>query len=132
MVHELADWMRAERGRLSRHAKIALAIDYLLKRWAAFIRFLDDGRICLTNSAAERALRGIALGRKAWAVCRLGPRRRTRRGHLHAGQHRQTQRRRPASLACRRLAPYRRSSSLAARCTPALVLEENYAQVAAA
>ena len=29
-------------------------------------RFLDDGRICLTNDAAERALRGVALGRKAW------------------------------------------------------------------
>ena len=32
----------------------------------AFTRFLDDGRLCLTNNAAERALRGIALGRKAW------------------------------------------------------------------
>src|SRR5207302_7911204 len=42
------------------------AIDYMLKRWAAFTRFLDDGRICLTNNAAERALRGIALGRRAW------------------------------------------------------------------
>jgi hypothetical protein len=41
-------------------------MDYMLKRWAAFTRFLDDGRICLTNNAAERALRGIALGRKAW------------------------------------------------------------------
>ena len=38
----------------------------MLKRWAAFTRFLDDGRVCLTNNAAERALRGIALGRKAW------------------------------------------------------------------
>jgi transposase len=34
--------------------------------WEAFTRFLEDGRICLTNNAAERALRGIALGRKAW------------------------------------------------------------------
>ena len=41
-------------------------MDYMLKRWAAFTRFLDDGRICLTNNAAERALRGIALGRKSW------------------------------------------------------------------
>ena len=39
---------------------------YMLKRWAAFTRFLDDGRVCLTNNAAERALRGIALGRMAW------------------------------------------------------------------
>jgi len=42
------------------------AMDYMLKRWEAFTRFLDDGRICLTNNAAERALRGIALGRKSW------------------------------------------------------------------
>ena len=41
-------------------------MDYMLKRWAAFTRFLSDGRICLTNNAAERALRGIAIGRKNW------------------------------------------------------------------
>lgn len=44
-------------------------MDYMLKRWDTFSRFLDDGRICLTNNAAERALRGIALGRKAWLFC---------------------------------------------------------------
>ena len=38
----------------------------MLKRWNDFARFLDDGRICLTNNAAERALRGFALGRKSW------------------------------------------------------------------
>ena len=41
-------------------------MDYMLKRWPAFTRFLADGRICLSNNAAERALRGIALGRKSW------------------------------------------------------------------
>src|SRR5262245_23954788 len=50
----------------SRHAEVARAMDYMLKRWAAFARFLDDGRVCLTNNAAERELRGIALGRKSW------------------------------------------------------------------
>ena len=66
LVAELEEWMRAERARLSRHASVAKAIDYMLKRWPAFTRFLDDGRICLTNNAAERALRGLALGRKSW------------------------------------------------------------------
>ncbi len=66
LVTELEAWMRTERARLSRHAEVAKAMDYMLKRWPAFTRFLDDGRICLTNNAAERALRGIALGRKAW------------------------------------------------------------------
>jgi len=66
LVGALEIWMRAERGKLSRHADVAKAMDYMLKRWVAFTRFLDDGRICLTNNAAERALRGIAIGRKAW------------------------------------------------------------------
>ena len=60
LVADLETWMRAERGKLSRHADVAKAMDYMLKRWDAFTRFLDDGRICLTNNAAERALRGIA------------------------------------------------------------------------
>src|SRR5947208_4606505 len=55
--------MREQRAILSRHNDIAKAIDYILKRWPAFTRFLDDGRICLTNNAAERALRGIAMRR---------------------------------------------------------------------
>ena len=66
LIAELEAWMRAERVRLSRHTETAKAIDYMLKRWQAFTRFLDDGRICLSNNAAERALRGIALGRKSW------------------------------------------------------------------
>jgi transposase len=66
LVADLEAWMGAERARLSRHAPVAKAMDYMLKRWPGFTRFLDDGRICLTNNAAERALRGIALGRKAW------------------------------------------------------------------
>ncbi len=66
LVTGLETWMRAERARLSRHADVAKAFDYMLKRWAAFERVVHDGRICLSNNAAERALRGIALGRKAW------------------------------------------------------------------
>ena len=66
LVADLESWMRTERARLSRHSEVAKAMDYMLKRWEAFARFLSDGRICLTNNAAERALRGIALGRKAW------------------------------------------------------------------
>ena len=66
LVTELEAWMRAERAKLSRHADPAKAMDYMLKRWDAFTRFLDAGRICITNNAAERALRGVALGRRAW------------------------------------------------------------------
>jgi transposase len=66
LVAELEAWLRHERSRLSRHNDVAKAMDYLLKRWPAFTRFLEDGKICLSNNAAERALRGIALGRRSW------------------------------------------------------------------
>jgi transposase len=66
LVEVLHAWMTAERARLSRHAPIAKAMDYMLTRWTRFTAFLGDGRICLTNNAAERSLRGVALGRKAW------------------------------------------------------------------
>jgi len=66
LVADLHAWMTAERARLSKHASVAKAMDYMLTRWGDFARFLEDGRICLTNNAAERSLRGVALGRKAW------------------------------------------------------------------
>ena len=66
LVANLEQWLRQERAKLSRSAAVAQPIDYMLKRWGAFVRFLDDGLICLTNNAAERALRGFALGRKSW------------------------------------------------------------------
>ena len=69
LVAELEAWMRKQRAKLSRHDPVAKALDYMLTRWPAFTGFLSDGRICLTNNAAERALRGIALGRKAWLFC---------------------------------------------------------------
>jgi transposase len=59
-------WLREQRALLSSKSEIAKAINYTLDRWAAFTRFLDDGRICLSNNAAERAVRGVALGRKNW------------------------------------------------------------------
>ena len=66
VLADLEDWMRIERARLSRHAPVAKAMDYMLTRWDSFARFTIDGRICLTNNAAERAIRGLALGRKSW------------------------------------------------------------------
>lgn len=69
LVDELQAYMREQRAKLSRSHDLAKAIDYILKRWDAFTRFLNDGRVCLSNNAAERALRGIALGRKSWLFC---------------------------------------------------------------
>jgi hypothetical protein len=58
--------MRAGRANLSRHNDVAKAMDYMLMRWTSFSRFLSDGRICLSNNAAERAIRSLALGRRNW------------------------------------------------------------------
>ena len=113
LLAEFEDWMRTERAGLSRHAPVARAVDYMLKRWDGFARFLGDGRICLSNNAAERALRGIALGRKSW----LGG------GDVHPDRHRQTQRRRSAGLARRCPRPHRQDAADPARPTPPLALE---------
>jgi len=66
LVNDFIAWLKRERAKLSRHNDVAKAMDYMLKRIDAFTRLLEDGRICLSNNAAERALRGIALGRKSW------------------------------------------------------------------
>ena len=66
LVLELQAWLRDRRARLSGKSEIAKAIDYSLKRWAALTRFLDDGRLCMSNNAAERELRAVAVGRKNW------------------------------------------------------------------
>jgi transposase len=55
--------------KLSSKSPLAKAMNYGLKRWATFARFLDDGRICMTNNAAERSVRGIAVGRRNWTFC---------------------------------------------------------------
>jgi transposase len=66
LLAALEAWLREQRSRLSNSSSVAKPIDYMLRRWDRFIRFIDDGRVCLTNNAAERALRGFALGRKSW------------------------------------------------------------------
>jgi hypothetical protein len=56
-------WLSSLLGRVSAKSEIAQAIGYSLVRWSALTRYVDDGRIEIDNSAAERALRGVALGR---------------------------------------------------------------------
>ena len=69
LARALNTYLQAQLTAFSRSHDIYKASNYMLKRWPAFTRFLDDGRICLSNNAAERALRGIALGRKSWLFC---------------------------------------------------------------
>ena len=69
LVEELRVYMQEQVRKLSRSHDLAKAFNYILKRWASFTLFLEDGRVCLSNNAAERGLRGIALGRKSWLFC---------------------------------------------------------------
>jgi len=69
LMDDLHIWLQAQFAKLSRNHDLAKAINYMLRRWPAFTRFLDDGRVCLSNNAAERALRSVPLGRKAWLFC---------------------------------------------------------------
>ena len=117
VLADLKDWMQAERRKLSRHSPVAKAMDYMLRRWELFARFLDDSRICLTNNAAERALRGIALGRKSWLFCGSD-----RGGDVHPHRHRQAQQCRSAGLARRCPQPDRGDAAEPARRTPPLEL----------
>jgi transposase len=66
LMIELQTWLREQRARLSKNSDTTKAINYSLNRWDAFARFLDDGRLCMSNNAAERELRTVALGRKNW------------------------------------------------------------------
>lgn len=64
LLDEFHGWLSAMVGRVSAKSEIAAAIGYSLTRWKALTRYVDDGRIEIDNNAAERALRGVSLGRK--------------------------------------------------------------------
>ena len=66
LVENLRTWLIEERAKPSANNPVAKAIHYGLARWPALTLFLTDGRVCLSNNAAERALRGIAVGRHNW------------------------------------------------------------------
>ena len=66
LVIALETWLREQRARVSKNSETGKAINYSLKRWSALTRFLDDGRLCMSNNAAERELRAVAMGRKNW------------------------------------------------------------------
>src|SRR5436190_4981298 len=68
LVEDLHTYMRDQVVKLSRGHDLAKAFNYILKRWTSFTLFLEDGRVCLSNNAAERGLRGMALGRKSWLL----------------------------------------------------------------
>jgi transposase len=69
LVAQLEAFLRQQYGRLSRKGDLAKAINYMLSRWDSFARFVHDGRICMTNNAAARRVRTVAVGRRNWTFC---------------------------------------------------------------
>ncbi|MFV3078088.1 IS66 family transposase, partial [Niveispirillum fermenti] len=69
LIDDLEQRQRHARASLSPMSDPAKAMDSAMNSWCAITRFLEDGRICLSNNAAERALRGIAVGRRNWTIC---------------------------------------------------------------
>ena len=66
LIVELEAWLLEQRAKLSKNNDTTKAINYCLSRWDAFTRFLEDGRLCMSNNAAERELRAVAVGRRNW------------------------------------------------------------------
>jgi hypothetical protein len=64
LLDEFHRWMIQVRDTLSHKSETTAAIQYALNRWDALVRYVDDGRIEVDNNAAERSLRGIAVGRR--------------------------------------------------------------------
>lgn len=66
LLSSFRTWLDATLPKLSRRSDLAVAIRYAMGRWPALVRYVDDGRLEIDNNAAERALRGVAVGRKNW------------------------------------------------------------------
>ena len=66
VLDAFGDWCDRTLTRVSGKLALAGAIRYARSRWAALVRYTGDGRLEIDNNAAERAIRGVALGRKNW------------------------------------------------------------------
>jgi len=64
LLDALPAWYTSTLATLSKQSDTSKAILYALNRWASLTRYVDDGRMAIDNNAAERALRGVALGRR--------------------------------------------------------------------
>ena len=68
-IDELATWLDEQLNKLPGKSDLAGAIRYARSRWHALTRYLDDGRLEISNNAAENQIRPAALGRKNWLFC---------------------------------------------------------------
>jgi hypothetical protein len=65
-LDRLAEWLDQQLKLLSGKSELAGALRYARSRWNALTAYVDDGRLEISNNAAENAIRPITLGRKNW------------------------------------------------------------------
>jgi transposase len=109
LMADLRGWLETTLRRISGRSDMAKAIRYSLNQWDALTLILRDGRACIDNSAAERAMRPVALEQSQLDLCRLRRRRCASRGRLQPDRHRQDAWARSRSLPAPRHPPHRRS-----------------------
>jgi hypothetical protein len=66
LLDDLRAFLERSLNQISRKSSLAGAIRYSLTRWAALCRYTEDGRLEISNDAAERAIRPLAIGRRNW------------------------------------------------------------------
>ena len=69
MLAEFAAWLEQEAPQLLPKQPLRQALEYACTNWQALVRYCDDGRLDADNLEAERAIRGIAVGRRNWLFC---------------------------------------------------------------
>ena len=69
VIDEFRKWLDKQIVDALPKSPIAVATRYTLNQWNGLCRYVEDGRLAIDNNAAERALRGIAIGRKNWLFC---------------------------------------------------------------
>jgi hypothetical protein len=114
-IDALATWLDQQLPKIPGKSDLAGAIRYARSRWQALTRYLDHGRLEISNNAAENQIRPVALGRKKLAVQRVRCRRSPCRRTLHAHPHVPAQRHRARGLPHRRDRAYRHPSDQPAR-----------------
>ena len=91
-LEHLATWLDAQLLKIPGKSDLAGAIRYARSRWDALTRYLDDGRLEISNNAAENQIRPVALGRKNWLFSGSDAGGESAAAVLHADPHRNTQR----------------------------------------
>ena len=66
VLDALLSWANEMQTRTAPKSTLGKAIHYLLEQWPYLTRYLEDGRLELSNNRAERSMKPFVMGRKNW------------------------------------------------------------------